>query len=274
MMIELHRFSNQNEHVVFEFLLESFSTCYCGDGAVYVEGIEFRAIEKVKHDEIGKLEEVPRFLKSNFILDELQQFPTKFNTNYDKVFWLGKVNGKKLFMISAKTALHKSSNVNLFSSIPSAHSRFPKVIELLPQQVFHINCTVKSQMLSPDTEYGCYLVFKLSEYCQGLHCPVKVRDILHQENNETEFVYFITPSPLNVHDITQFPKQREDGWMEIQLCNFNSTHESKDGSLSIDMKFTSLEGIMSGLIVCGLEFRPTVNVELVGLQLISGFFKD
>nr|GEW74155.1 protein kinase-like domain, phloem protein 2-like protein [Tanacetum cinerariifolium] len=48
MMIELHRFLNQNEDVVFEFLLESFSSYYSGDVAVYVEGIEFRAIEKEK----------------------------------------------------------------------------------------------------------------------------------------------------------------------------------------------------------------------------------
>ena len=47
MMIELYQFLNQNEDVVFEFLLESFSSYYCGDAAVYVEGIEFRAIDKV-----------------------------------------------------------------------------------------------------------------------------------------------------------------------------------------------------------------------------------
>ncbi|GKE19966.1 kinase-like domain, phloem protein 2-like protein [Tanacetum coccineum] len=41
MMIELHRFLSQKEDVVFEFLLESFSSYYCGDAAVYVEGIEF-----------------------------------------------------------------------------------------------------------------------------------------------------------------------------------------------------------------------------------------
>ncbi|MFS7990898.1 putative phloem protein [Helianthus anomalus] len=45
--------------------------------------------------------------------------------------------------------------------------RFQEVIELLPQQVFRISCTIKSQMLSQDTEYVCYLVFKLSETCQG-----------------------------------------------------------------------------------------------------------
>nr|GFA46432.1 retrotransposon protein, putative, Ty1-copia subclass [Tanacetum cinerariifolium] len=100
----------------------------------------------------------------------------------------------------------------------------------------------------PDTEYECYLLFKLSENCQGMHCPVKVRDVLHQENKEAEFLYFITPEPTNIHDITLVPKQRKDGCMEIQLQKFNSAHEVKDDSLSMNMRFTSLEGTMSGLI--------------------------
>ncbi|PWA79805.1 protein kinase-like domain, Phloem protein 2-like protein [Artemisia annua] len=262
MMIELHRFSNQNEDVIFEFLLESFSSYYCGDAAVYVEAIEFRAIDKVNHEEIGKMKEVQQVLKSEFNVGQAQQLPTNFEEifkvcrNYDDLFWLGEVEGKQLLVLSAKAALYKVSNVDLFTSKPPAQSRFQEVIELLPQQVFHLKCTIKSQMLSPVTEYVCYLVFKLSEKCQGLHCPVKVQDVYHKENNEAEFVYFITPSPSNINDITRVPKQREDGWMEIQVWKFNSTHEFKDNSLSINMKFTSHEGIMSGLIVCGLEFRP------------------
>ena len=47
MMIELCRFLNQNEHVMFTFLIESFSSVYCGDGAIYVKGIEFLTIDKV-----------------------------------------------------------------------------------------------------------------------------------------------------------------------------------------------------------------------------------
>ncbi|GJW56608.1 kinase-like domain, phloem protein 2-like protein [Tanacetum coccineum] len=260
MMIELYRFLNTNEDVVFEFLLECFSSFHCGDGAIYVEGIEFRAIEKVKH-EIGKLEEGNQVLETNFA-DQVLQLPTNFeeifkiSQNYDELFWLGEVNGKKLLMLSAKAALYKFSNVNLFTSTPSALSRFEEVIELLPQRVFHINCTIKSQMLSSDTEYVCYLLFKLSENCQGMHCPVKVRDVLHQENNEAEFFYFSTPSPVNINDITRVPKQREDGWMEIQVWKFNSACEFKDDSLSMNMKFASHEATMSGLIICGLEFRP------------------
>ncbi|GJZ69754.1 photosystem I P700 apoprotein A2, partial [Tanacetum coccineum] len=262
MMIELHRFSNQNKEVVFEFLLENFSSYYCGDAAVYVEGVEFRAIDKVKHEEIGNLKEVQQVLKSDFNVDQVQRLPTNFEEiykicrNYDELLWLGEVKGKKLLVLSAKAALYKFSNVDIVTLKPPAQSRFQEVIELLPQQVFHLKCTIKSQMLSPVTEYVCYLVFKLSEKCQGLHCPVKVQDVLHKENSEAEFVYFITPSPLNTNDITRVPKQREDGWMEIQVWKFNSTHEFKDGSLSMNIKFTRHEGNMSGLIVCGLEFRP------------------
>ncbi|GJW17080.1 kinase-like domain, phloem protein 2-like protein [Tanacetum coccineum] len=188
MMIELDRYSNQKEDDVFEFLLESFSTYQYGDGAIYVEGIEFRAIEKVKLEEIGKLEEAAQVLKSNFGVYQLQQLPTKLKdifkkyTNSEDMFWLGKVNGKKLLMLSAKATIFKFSDVNLYSSRTS------------------------------------------------IHCRV--------------------------------PNQREDGWMEIQLWKFNSAHEFKDDSLSINMKFTSLEGTMSGLIVCGLEFRPVLEVKV------------
>ncbi|GKB86529.1 protein kinase, ATP binding site-containing protein [Tanacetum coccineum] len=241
-----------------------FSMYCCGDGAFFLEGIEFQAIGRVKHEESKKLKEVQQVFKSNFNVDQVQPLPTKFeeifkiHNNHDELFWLSEVNGKKFLVLSAKAALYKFSNVDLFTSIPSAESSkiYKDVYEFLPQQAFFLKCTIRSQMLSPDTEYVCYLVFKLSETCQGLHYPVKVRDVLHQENNEAEFVYFITPSPLNIHGFTRIPKQRDDGWMEIQVWKFNSTHEIKDDSLSMNMKFTSHEGAMVGLIVSGLEFRP------------------
>lgn len=135
--------------------------------------------------------------------------------------------------------------------------RFQEVIELLPQPVFRINCTIESQMLSQDTEYACYLVFKLSEKCQGLHCPVEVRDLLHRENKEAEIIYFKSPSrPWNIHDITRVPEQREDGWMEVNVWKFNSQQEIKNNCIPVKLKFISYEGTVSGLIVCGLEFRP------------------
>ncbi|GJV32647.1 kinase-like domain, phloem protein 2-like protein [Tanacetum coccineum] len=218
MMIELYQFMNQKDDVMFTFLLESFSSYYFGESAIYVEGIEFRAINKVRHENIIKLMEGQQVLKSNFNLDQVQQLPTNFeeifkiHRNYDELFWLGEVNGKKLLVLSAKATLYKFSDVFLFTSKPSAHSRFQVVLaELLHKQVFLFNCTIRSQMLSADTEYVCYLVFKLSEEYQGLHNPVRARDLLHRENKEAEFFYFINPSPLNINGITRVSKEREDG---------------------------------------------------------------
>ncbi|GKD81789.1 kinase-like domain, phloem protein 2-like protein, partial [Tanacetum coccineum] len=115
MMIELHRFLNQNEDVVFEFLLESFSSYYSGDVAVYVEGIEFRPIEKVKHEGIQTLTEVQEVLKSNFNMDRVRPLPTDFREifnlerNYEELFWLGNIDRMKLLIVSAKAALYDVS---------------------------------------------------------------------------------------------------------------------------------------------------------------------
>ncbi|CAI9260025.1 unnamed protein product [Lactuca saligna] len=192
MMIELCRFFNNKTDTVHKFLLESFSRYYCGDNTIFVEGVEFRAIDNVKHEDIQELNEVQQILKSDSNMDVLQ-LPTKHEEmvmrpknidNDEQLFWLREVNGKKHLTLSAKAALYDYSDVKLFKTKPSAQSRFQEVIELLLQQIFRINCKITSQMLSPDTEYACYLVFKLSDKCRGLHCPVKVRDLLHRNNKE------------------------------------------------------------------------------------------
>nr|XP_043637919.1 F-box protein PP2-B13-like [Erigeron canadensis] len=135
-------------------------------------------------------------------------------------------------LLSAREALYKFSDLTLYKSRPSAKSRFAEVVELMRQQVFLIKCTIKTQILSPDTTYGCYLVYKLSEECKGFHCLVEVRDLLNRGNKEAEIVYFKTPSPWNVHDIfTQVPQQREDGWMELNVWKANSDHGLKNDLL-------------------------------------------
>ncbi|MFS7990919.1 putative protein kinase RLK-Pelle-CrRLK1L-1 family [Helianthus anomalus] len=237
MMIELGRFLCDKKDTDFGVLLESFSRYYCGNGPIYVEGIEFRVIDIVKKEGIEKDQQI---LKSNSNKDQLSQ---------------NEVSGKKHFMLSAMELLYNSSNVKRFHLRSSPESRIQEVIELLPQQVFRINCKIQSQMLSQDTEYVCYLVFKLSEKCGGLHCPVKVRDLLCRNNKEAEIVYFRTPSPWNSHENNSVPEQREDGWMEVKVWKFNS-NQLKNGSIRVNLKLITYEGTMSGLVLCGLEFRP------------------
>ncbi|KAI3798421.1 hypothetical protein L1987_33696 [Smallanthus sonchifolius] len=72
MTIELYRFLNHKESDTtdFEFLIKSFSRCYCGNHAIYVEGIEFRAIDNVRPEENNNLMEVlPQLETSNIPFD-------------------------------------------------------------------------------------------------------------------------------------------------------------------------------------------------------------
>ncbi|KAJ0624974.1 putative phloem protein [Helianthus annuus] len=219
MMVELYRFLNDKDDVNFEVLLESFSRYYCGSGPIYIEGIEFRAI--------------------------------------DNLFLATEMNGKQRLMLSAKAVLYDSSNVKLFRLKPSEQSRFGDVIEVLSQPVVRIKCKIDELYLSPDIYYRCYLIFKLSEKCRGLHCPVKVRGPLHRSNKVIKNLYLRSPNAWNIHDIDQVPKQREDGWMEVNVWTFKTKDVQRMfQGISVNLKLISYEGTMSGLIVCGLEFRP------------------
>ncbi|PWA65582.1 protein kinase-like domain, Phloem protein 2-like protein [Artemisia annua] len=399
MMIGLYQFLNKKEDTEFEVLLESFSQSYCGNRTIYVEGIEFQAIEKVKQEEIEQLEEIQQILQSSLkrdkswlrmvneqthlMLSEVQkkkdhtlsevrrkkdrvrrrvnkkidhalgemslkecqilgeaatkidhlggvvitrkdQLLTKVSKNYlitevkkQKDHLLGKVNKtkdgmvtkmnrmkdhlkevlyenineensgsensaqsrfeadnaeilqpsdnndceelsslsivnrKKHHMLSANEALiiYNLSDVKVSYLKPAADSRYQEVIELLSKQVFRIKCKIESKMLSPNTEYVCYLVFKLSEKCQGFHCPVIIRDLNCWKNKEIGIVYFRSPSPWNLHDADHIPENRADGWIEVIVWKFNLNHDLRDDYIHLNLKFIVYEGTMSGLIV-------------------------
>ncbi|KAD7477847.1 hypothetical protein E3N88_00983 [Mikania micrantha] len=266
MTIELYRFLNHKEldPIELEFLLESFSRFYCGNHGIYIEGVEFRAIDnasfKKKHEENDDVMEVQQ---AN--MDPMQQIPTVdipfdicsvFTRTLLKLFsWRN--NEKQHYMLSANEAFCDSLNAGRFTFKPSTKSRFQKVIELLSTHVFLIKCKIKSQLLLQNTEYVCYLVFKLSEKCCGLHCPVIVRDLRKRKNQQTEVVYFRSPSLWNIDDVNQLTHEREDGWMEVCVWKFKSNYDQlQNNCISMNLKFVSYEGTMSGLIVSGLEFRP------------------
>ncbi|KAF5783841.1 putative phloem protein [Helianthus annuus] len=260
MMIELCRFIPHKKDVDFEVLLGSLSRYYCGSGAIYVEGIHFRAIDDstFKPEVYENLKGVQRVLKSN--LDSVQQV----SVDYDEITQLedgvkilpqSNVNGKKWHTLPAKMVLYESSDVKRYNwkALDESESRFREVAELLSHQVFRIKCNIETQKLSADTDYACYLVFKLSQKCHGLQCPVKVRDVLLRKNKEFKFLYFRSPRTVNIHNIERVPKPREDGLMEVIVWEFNS---GKNDHVPMSLKLRCYEGTMSGLIVHGIEFCP------------------
>ncbi|XP_071734171.1 uncharacterized protein [Rutidosis leptorrhynchoides] len=221
MMIELSRFLYDDKYTDFEVQLDSFSRCYCLSGAIIIEGIEFRAINDVSF----------------------------------KLFAQSEAKLKKSHTLPAKKVLLDSADVKCFTWKSLSESRFTEVAELLSNQVFRIKCKFENQALSPNTTYTCYLIFTLAEKCQGLQCPVRIRDVLLVKNKETKFVYFRTPTSVNLHDITKIPQQRDDGLSEVIVWEFNS-NKVKGDHIPMHLKLISYEGNMRGLNVYGIEFRP------------------
>ncbi|GJS95161.1 serine/threonine-protein kinase, active site protein [Tanacetum coccineum] len=247
MKIELCRFLNHNEDTNFEVLLESFARSYCANDAIYVEGIEFEAIDNEDIEKTMAIEQ------------QLPSYSEKRSGNDYKggeLFSLDEINKNKHLMLSAMEVLYNCSNRERFHSEPSAKSRFQEVIELLPQQVFGIKCKIDGRMLTPHTDYMCYLVFKLSEKCHGLHCPVRVRNVLQWKIKEIGLACFRPPNQWNAHETYWVPKRREDGWMEVRVWKFNSTSALRNDCIPMHLKLITYEGTMSGLIVSGLEIRP------------------
>lgn len=88
-----------------------------------------------------------------------------------------------------------------------------------------------------------------------LHSTI-VRDLVRRNKKPAEIINFRSPSPWNLHENNSVPKRREDGWMEVKVWKFNSSHQLKNDCISVNLKLVAYEGTMSGLIVCGMEIRP------------------
>ncbi|CAI9284289.1 unnamed protein product [Lactuca saligna] len=283
--VELFRFQSDHRSTDFEFLLESFSKYYCGIGGIFVEGIEFNAIPMVDLEKNKKLKDGTNMggvLKTKLEMDSAEQmiadneeiikrsgnnvqnasnvelclllFKGVLIDNGEKLFSLSEVNGKRCHMLPAKAIIYNSSSIKLCN--PPTESRFEEVVEILSHQDFRIKCDIETKMLSADTTYACFLVFKLSKKCRGLKCPVKARDLVPHRKERTKIISFRYPNTVNLDKIKWIPEQREDGWMEVEVWEFNVDSTHNDEFVPMDLKLTCYEGNMSGLIVYGIEFRP------------------
>ncbi|KAJ0736016.1 putative phloem protein [Helianthus annuus] len=103
MMIELFQFLNHKKDTDFEVLLESFSRCYCGTDSIYIEGIQFQAINNVKHEEIENLTEDHQALKSKSKANKLWFLPNPMKEKKDHTisFSLCQIEKKKDELLSA-----------------------------------------------------------------------------------------------------------------------------------------------------------------------------
>ncbi|XP_022031201.2 F-box protein PP2-B10-like [Helianthus annuus] len=136
-----------------------------------------------------------------------------------------------------------------------------------------------TQLLSPETCYACYLVYKLPDQKHSMVSGLVQMDyetLNHFANgrydwlnDKEQYVDLLTPTnipfigcntdeariPRRARRIKGHPKLRKDGWMEIQVWDFNSSSTNKNIPMHCRLRSYD-KWKFTGLLVQGIEFRP------------------
>uniref|UniRef100_A0A7N2MJD1 Uncharacterized protein n=1 Tax=Quercus lobata TaxID=97700 RepID=A0A7N2MJD1_QUELO len=187
-----------------------------------------------------------------------------------KSIFLDKSSGKKSYLLAARElCIIWSGSPQYWNwiSLPE-ESRFPEVAELLKVCWLDIFGKMSTSMLSPNTNYAAYLVYKLTEEAYGFdHLPPTV-SLGTTEGGEVcrQTVFLVQPAvepnqqdqivPPQQPQHTSHPSQRKDGWLEIKLGEYFN-EEGNDYELQIRLLEGESRQWKSGLIVEGMEIRPT-----------------
>ncbi|CAH1427408.1 unnamed protein product [Lactuca virosa] len=122
-----------------------------------------------------------------------------------------------------------------------------------------IDC--RSNMLSPQTTYATYLVYKLQENHALFELPIVCQHFYYRFPWN---IYLLSPqAPViaeKVYQMKRIPQQRNDGWMEVQVYEFQT---ETGHSIAFRLRFSSDYKPLIGLIVQGIEFRPLHGNELI-----------
>lgn len=154
--------------------------------------------------------------------------------------------------------------------------RFAEVVELKTICRLEIQGKMKTGELSPNTTYGAYLLMKISDKSFGLDSiptEISVR-VGNQEFVNTAYIRHprarskkekleslfyrnrmeILKSRVNKGE-EGLPREREDGWLEIELGEF---FNGGNGDEEITMRLMEVKGyhVKGGLVIEGIELRP------------------
>ncbi|KAL9233425.1 hypothetical protein vseg_008429 [Gypsophila vaccaria] len=202
-------------------------------------------------------------------------------------FFLDKPTGKKCFVISArKLAITWGDTPRYWAFRPLPESRFPEVAELNSVCWLEIKGTMKASMLSPNTTYVAYFVFKMNEGAYGFYSPIHVTIKAPGSKSETRKVYlqdevgrrpryqivprrmtlfnrirtpfFEAPQPSKKEEDKMLPNVRKDGWQEVAIGEL-TTRVGYDGDIEMSVLEVEAGNWKSGLMVEGIELRPKLE---------------
>ncbi|TYI09343.1 hypothetical protein ES332_A09G065900v1 [Gossypium tomentosum] len=168
-------------------------------------------------------------------------------------FGLDKATGKKCYMLGARRLSISWANTPRYwrwKRVPE--SRFSEVAELKEVWWLDVKGTIETKILSPNTPYVAYLVYKFSSSRYGFEKkPVDLHVELGESDAGRTFRIFLDPSA----NIPQFSREREDGWMEVKLGEFFNEH-GDDGKATCSLREVDNYTPKKGLIIEGIDIRP------------------
>ncbi|GER44953.1 F-box family protein, partial [Striga asiatica] len=180
------------------------------------------------------------------------------NKLFAMTFCVDKYTNKRCYMLSARElSITWSSNPLCWCWKPTQLSRFPESIELISVCRLEILGKFDTRMLSPNTTYGAYLVFQLTNRAFGLSaspfevsveigdCKKRGRFYLKQDECKGQEEPDVAPEALS---------PRGDGWSEVELGEFYVGGAHRE--VKLEFKEVKSEHLKGGLLVDGVELRP------------------
>ncbi|KAK9062821.1 hypothetical protein SSX86_020011 [Deinandra increscens subsp. villosa] len=215
----------------------------------------------------------------------------------NKSFWLHKLSGKKCYMLAARDlSIIWGDTPRYWRWISVPESRFAEVAELLSVCWLEVHGRIDTSLLSTDTLYAAYLVYKSTSHTYGFEyhpaeVSVGLSGVENQTDRQTRTVILdpeasqrqrseheqIPPvrgrlgmfgrlrrlgSALNTAPPRDGPKPRQDGPKPRQdgwlEIELGEFYNEKGQEGEVDMSMMEVKGgnWKSGLIIQGIEIRP------------------
>lgn len=128
-----------------------------------------------------------------------------------------------------------------------------------------IKCKIDTRMLSPNTTYAAYLVYKLADINHGLE---SVKGVVRLTDSESEdeaaerasILYLQQGCSALRQQAGRYAVLRGDGWMEIELGEFYNEEGDDDLAEARLMEIERMHDKKCGLIVEAIELRPKTSL--------------
>uniref|UniRef100_A0A0E0GEQ4 F-box domain-containing protein n=1 Tax=Oryza nivara TaxID=4536 RepID=A0A0E0GEQ4_ORYNI len=150
--------------------------------------------------------------------------------------WLDRGTGARCYMLSARAlVIIWGDTPRYWRWIPLADSsRFEEGAELIDVCWMEIRCNIDSRILSPNSTYAAFMVFKIAEGFYGLDTPLQEGTVSLGGRESRREVAFTSIDPRPPQGSAAYPQKRADGWMEVELGEFFN-EDGEDGEVGISL---------------------------------------